>query len=196
MTVDEARQVLNVLYVAYPNSYKNWKQVQYDLAPVLWGKHFQNIPTKLVMDAVDWFIDTDSSFAPTLGEIMTRVKQMISVYDADEAWSEIEWITRNVSEGYYKNLRELDDIARTLITESDVRRFKEVSGAMDKAKYSFIQRYQKMQREKEIKAVKTGNLMLIANEKKMAAIGMKPADLKVPQIEHTEEKGNVHSRGS
>ena len=166
MTLEQAKAVMNVLYIAYPNSYKNWKPAQTALAPKLWAKHFQNVPVELVMLAIDKFIDTDSAFAPSLGEIMTIVKDSISVYDADSAWSQIEWIVRNVPENYFRNLKQLDDIAQKLVKESDIRRFKEEGGAMEKARYGFIQRYNKMRAEREDTAIKTGNLELIADTSK------------------------------
>jgi hypothetical protein len=166
MTKEQAEAIMNVLFIAYPNSYKNWKPVQHSLAPKLWANHFQNVPVELVMLAVDKYIDSDSPFAPSLGEIMTLVKDSISRYDADTAWAQVEWIVRNVPEGYSMRLKELDDITQRLIKSEDIRRFKEVEGAMEKAKYGFLQRYNKIRAEREDTAIKTGKLEMIADTSK------------------------------
>ena len=130
--------------------FKNWDEKQRGYYRNLVMGCFRNLPYKLVERAVYNIIINDTNpFAPSIGQIMSEVKSLISVYDAETAWSEIEWITRNVSENVHNNIKELDDIARTIIRSDDIRRYKENSGSMEKAKYSFIQRYNKKKEELE-----------------------------------------------
>ena len=185
MNLDETRTILNIMWVAYPNTFKNWDEKQRGYYRNLVMGCFRNLPYKLVERAVYNIIINDTNpFAPSIGQIMSEVKSLISVYDAETAWSEIEWITRNVSENVHNNIKELDDIARTIIRSDDIRRYKENSGSMEKAKYSFIQRYNKKKEELEAKAIESGNLQLIAKPERLQELAVAPEKI---GIEHKEE---------
>ena len=183
MNIDEGKEILNVLYVTYPQSFKDWKPKQWDLISKLWAKHFQNVPTALVMKAVDDFIDTDSKFAPTIGEIMTRVKDEITVFNAETQWAWVQNIVRNDSENLHLSIKKkLDPIAQELIDTSDIKRYKAKEGTMDYDKKEFVDEYNKRKEKREREAVKTGNLYLISRPDKLMQLGLKD----YVQIEHKE----------
>ena len=188
MTLEETRTILNILFVAYPNSYKGWEDGHRDAAKKLWWGMFQHIPYEIVMKAVKQEISENrTNFAPSVGQIMFRVKELISVYDADAAWSEVCYIVRAVDfEGIPAAVRGLDDISRQIVTSGDIQRMKETTGALDKEKPRFYAMYAKLKGNKEAEAVETGNLISISSTEKLLSLGAKQSELQIEMKQESE----------
>ena len=191
MTYEETRIVLNVLFVAYPNSYKGWEKGHRDAAKKLWLGMFSHIPYEIVMKAVKQEIaENRTNFAPSVGQIMFRVKELISVYDADTAWSEVCYIVRTVDfENIPAAVKTLDDISREIVTSRDIQRMKDTPGAMDKEKPRFYAMYAKLKDKKESAAVDSGDLMSISSKERMLQISSyKAPDLQIEMDQESEDK--------
>lgn len=175
MNRDETRAILNVLYVAYPNSYNGWTESKFETCTDLWTETFKDFPYSIVNKAVTKIIKTSRSpYAPVIGEIMATITRMVTVYDAGEQWDRVKYIVRNVEEGRHRAIREqLDDIAQSLVTESDIRHWQENSGSMDYDRADFVKRYEKIKAEKEGDALLTGNLGAISDKARIEALGLR-----------------------
>ena len=147
----------------------------------------ENVPFEIVSRAVGEIItETEREFAPNTGQIMSKVKSMISVFDAEGQWSYIEYLVRDVPEGYFRKLRDnTDDITQTLISEADIRYMKDVPGALYKQKASFISEYERMKERRERLAIRTGNLLMMSTPEKLALCGVTQNQL---QLMHRDEE--------
>ena len=180
MTLEEAKQIINVLWVNYPQTYKDYTAEQFDATASLWARKFSGFQTKLVMKAVDRYMDSPERFAPNVGQIKDIIREMITTYDAESQWCIIEFCVRSLPEGYSRYMREhLDPIAKELIWSGDVARFKETAGAMDKHRPRFMKEYEAEKRKVEEKAMETGDLMAITSPERIAELGLQPTDLMI-----------------
>ena len=185
MTKDEAKQIINVLFVAYPTSYNGWKESRFGVFADLLAETFKNVPAAIVSKAIKTEIAQNrTNFAPSIGEIMYRVKELISVYDSDSAWDEICYLVRMVDiEDVPKTIQGLDDISKQIYSTRDIQRMKNTAGALEKEKPHFMSMYSKLKDRKEAEAVEKGDLLSISNDSRLAALGVSKSAM---QIEHKE----------
>ena len=161
MTEKEVRDILNVLFVAFPGSYRDWSKQQTDLAVRLWMRHFQNLPAQAVAEAVDRYICRNTAFAPSIGQIISIIKESYTAFNADREWDYIVYLVRYVDEGYYNKLQERP-ITKNLISASDIRAYKEGFKSMDTDRARFIRRYNEQKEKLEEEAIRSGDLSLMS----------------------------------
>jgi hypothetical protein len=191
MTYNEARAVLNVLFVAYPATYRDWKKDQYKYLTALYAETFKNVPAGVVAKAIKRILATNrTNFAPSIGEVVYRVKELISVYDPDSAWEDVCYIVRVVDfENIPSALKGLDDIAQKIVTSRDIQRMKESSKELSSFKYTFISAYNKEKDKKESAAVDSGDLMSISSKERVLQISRyKAPDLQIEMDQESEDK--------
>ena len=188
MTQEEMRSVLNIFYVTYPSSFEKWTRNQFSIANKVWFDFFQHIPYEIVMKAVKQEISENrTNFAPSVGQIMFRVKELISVYDADSAWADVCYIVRTVDfEGIPAAVKGLDDISRQIITSRDIQRMKESAGALDKERPRFFAMYSKLKDTKEAEAVESGDLISISSNDRLLSLGAKQSELQIEMKQESE----------
>lgn len=182
MNRSETKVIINILFTAYPNTYKNYTEEQAKLLGSIWYATFKNIPVDLVKRALNEVIKKRrSEFAPPLGEVNARLKQYVSVLDAEAQWNNVMFIVRECQEQRHIACRKyLDDIAQTIVNEYYIRRIQEGRVNTGVEHSLFINQYNKLKEEAEDRAIETGNLLLISNEKQLARVGIALKDL--PQI--------------
>ena len=188
MTEDEMKEVINIFYVTYPASFDKWSKNQFAIANKVWADFFQHIPYAIVMKAVKQEISENrTNFAPSVGQIMFRVKELISVYNADSAWAEVCYIVRTVDfEGIPAAVKGLDDISRQIITSRDIQRMKESAGALDKERPRFFAMYSKLKDTKEAEAVESGDLISISSNDRLLSLGAKQSELQIEMKQESE----------
>lgn len=186
MNKEETKRLINVLYVAYPSTYNGWKESRFNVFADLMAETFKNVPVEVVMKAIKKEIaENRTNFAPSIGEIMYQVKNLISVFDADAQWDEVAYIVRAVNfEDVPQAVRTLDKISQGIVSSRDIQRMKETAGAMDRERPRFIAAYNREKEKREAEAVETGNLLAISDENRLTAIG---AEKQALQIGHSEE---------
>lgn len=189
MTQEETKTIMNILFVSYPASYKDWTKGQFSTASNLWYEMFKTIPYRIMETAVKKELAANrTNFAPSIGEIMFQVKDLISVLDANTAWENICYIVRTVDfEKIPEAVRGLDEISRKIVTSRDIQKMKESSRAMDSFRPTFLSAYNREKDKRETAAVETGNLLSISSKEKMLQLGANPAEL---QIEMKQERND------
>ena len=185
MTQDEMSKIMNILFVSYPATFRDWKEGQFATAKNLWFEMFKTIPYEIVMRAVkNEIAQNRTNFAPSIGEIMYRVKELISVYDSDSAWDEICYLVRMVDiEDVPKAIQGLDDISKQIYSTRDIQRMKNTAGALEKEKPHCLSLYSKLKDRKESEAVEKGDLLSISSDTRLATLGVSKSAL---QIDHKE----------
>lgn len=181
MTQEETAKIMNILFVSYPATFRDWKEGQFTTAKNLWFEMFKTIPYEVMMKAVkNELAKNRTNFAPSIGEVMYTVKELISVYDADSAWDEICYIVRMVDiEDVSKTLQGLDDVTRQIYTTRDIQRMKNTSGSLDREKSHFVAMYNKLKDKKETEAVESGNFLSISNEERLLSLGVSKNVLRI-----------------
>lgn len=90
MTYEETRDILTVLRVNYPQSFKNWTREQGEMFLELWSEAFKDDPVEVVTAAVKAIIYGDTrEFAPNIGQVKDKIMRITHpvTIDADMAWS-------------------------------------------------------------------------------------------------------------
>lgn len=118
MTKDEVQQVLRILRLNYPHSFKDFTKEQSIEYLNLWAEAFKNDNVNLVVGAVKSIIYSDTrEFAPNIGQ----VKAMMIKLSSEPQMSEYEvWnlIKKAVSNGIYgsaEEFRKLPDGVKRLV---------------------------------------------------------------------------------
>lgn len=191
MTQEEMRNVMNVLFVSYPASFRDWTEGQFTTAKNLWYDMFKTIPYPVMMKAIKKSVGSNrTNFAPSIGEVMYQVKELLSIYDANTAWEDVCYIVRAVDfENIPAAVKALDDISREIVTSRDIQRMKDTPGAMDKEKPRFYAMYAKLKDKKESAAVDSGDLMSISSKERMLQISSyKAPDLQIEMDQESEDE--------
>lgn len=101
MNKEETRQILSVLRISYPQSFRDYTEATGTMLLDLWATVFQGTPAKLVKAAVMDIIAHDNrEFAPNPGQINQRILDLYGKnyqQDALEAWETIKGYMRSMN---------------------------------------------------------------------------------------------------
>lgn len=89
MTREETKQILLILKINYPQSFKDWNKAQITMFIDLWTEAFQHDNVAVVTNAVKSIIySTTREFAPNIGQVKDMMQRITTQngIDADEAW--------------------------------------------------------------------------------------------------------------
>lgn len=124
MTADETKQILNVLFINYPQSFKGWKKEQYEMYRDLWIEAFKADDSRIVSGAVKAIIYTEPrEFAPNIAQVKNKMVELTGANTTElEAWGIVKKaISRS---GWYSNeeFEKLpDDIKRLVGSASQLK---------------------------------------------------------------------------
>lgn len=114
MTRDNAKEIITLLSVAYPN----YHPVDLTLTIDLWAAAFKDYPGDLVKAGVTSFITTDTSgFAPSIGQINKLIKPEPNYLTEAEAET---LIRKAISNGYYhakEEFEKLPELCQALVVD-------------------------------------------------------------------------------
>ncbi len=102
MTKNEVLQILSILKVAYPNSYKDMTTTDANALVMLWERQFVDYKYSTVQSAIDAIISTDTSgFAPSVGKVKEMINKLTTpdLMTEQEAWGYVFRALRN--SGYH-----------------------------------------------------------------------------------------------
>jgi hypothetical protein len=97
MNKEETKQILTVLRINYPHSFKNLTNEETFQFLDLWSEAFKNDDASLVATAVKSIIYSDTrEFAPNIGQVKAKMFELsgITQMDVGEAWQKV---MRNIS---------------------------------------------------------------------------------------------------
>lgn len=181
MTYEETRQILSLLKVNYPQSFRNMTKDEGKAFLNLWSTAFQTVPLSLVKMAVTTIIiDSEREFAPTLGQVFAQIKKMLlpnTEAEAVAAWEEVMQFIRNYhQDDYHLHYHSLPERTRKILKMTDIRM---IANAQDKTTVSvehnnFIKRYSAIKEEEESSAITAGTLMQIADKEKVESLTHSP----------------------
>ena len=168
MTREDAKKILQMFKISYPNSFTNMNIDEARMFVNLWTESFLNIPTKVVFDAVKNYIyNTDEKFAPNVGQIRTAIVKNLAP-DVEEtaihAWEQFRkfvsnvdsWATVAEEEPKYKKL---DPITRRLYTHREARSLAQLDrNVLEYRRNEFVRLYQNILYKKNEDAMNRGDL--------------------------------------
>lgn len=174
MTIQETENILNILFVNYPNSFKNWNKTQKDVYKQLWQQTFANVAYKVVETVVLTHIKTSTSqFAPKVGEINNLLLSMITVdgdVEAMDAWRDVlSFIHAFPVEETSSQYDRLSPKTRKVLSVKDLKQLHHNTEEQNQnfEKPRFIKAYKAVKDAEERRAIQTGNLLQIADFQKI-----------------------------
>lgn len=188
MTREDAKKILQMFKISYPNSFTNMNIDEAKMFVNLWTEAFLNIPTKIVFDAVKNYIyNTDEKFAPNVGQIRTAIVKNLAP-DVEEtaihAWEQFRkfvsnvdsWSTVAEEEPKYKKL---DPITRRLYTHREARSLAQLDkNVLEYRRKEFVRLYQNILYKKNEDAMNRGDLVTLAGgQERFAVLGYSTENL-------------------
>lgn len=123
MDKQETIKILSVLNTAYPNMNKNTTSEDSMMSVMLWQNRFADYPFDVVKQAVVAIIDT-SKFPPTIAEVKTVIKKMMSGPQMTEmeAWNLVHRAISNSAYNSQEEFEKLPDSIKRAVGSPDVLR--------------------------------------------------------------------------
>lgn len=109
MNKKDIKGLLALLQTEYPQSFNSLTEKQMDAKVNLWAEMLADYDGMIVMAAVKTLMSERREFAPTIGEIQTRVREITSANDMSEgeAWSLVSKACANGLYGYKEEYAKL-----------------------------------------------------------------------------------------
>lgn len=110
MNYEETRNILTILRVNYPQSFRDYNKSTGEMFLNLWAEAFAHTPASLVIQAVKAIIYTDTrEFAPNIAQVKRKVAEIVNgdMVSAEEAWYRVRSCLRAVIPGDYENQKAL-----------------------------------------------------------------------------------------
>lgn len=110
MTKEETKQILTVLRINYPHSFKNLSNDDAFAYLDLWTQAFKDDDVRIVTAAVQSIIYSDTrEFAPNIAQVKSRMQQLINgnSITEQEAW---EYIRKACGNSLYNSKKEHDKL--------------------------------------------------------------------------------------
>ncbi len=140
MTIEEVKQILNILTSTYTKEYVNLSNIQKDLLIKTWEISFKNISYDIVLDAVIKYINEPKkcAFPPKPGDLKEIIYDNMENEEISdlEAWSMVKRAIRNNQELAKKEFYKLPDIIQKAIGDYSQL---VIWGRSDISQESFIQ---------------------------------------------------------
>lgn len=92
MTPEQTKQILTILQINYPQSFRGWTAEQKKAYLAMWSEAFRDTPADIVTAAVKSIVYTDTrEFAPNIGQVNGKIRELTSVeLSGADAWKAIE----------------------------------------------------------------------------------------------------------
>lgn len=90
MTRNEISEILQILQLNYPQSFKGWDKEQSSLYAQMWFEAFKDVPKDVMVQAVKSIIYGDKrEFAPNIGQVNAKIYELFNQDEmsADKAWN-------------------------------------------------------------------------------------------------------------
>ena len=179
MNKEETRQILSVLRLNYPQSYRDYNEATSAMLLDLWAEVFKNTPLPLVQEAVVDIIAHDyREFAPNPGQIHHRI---LSKYgknhqaEALEAWDQIKDYMSGMNWDYSDKDRydRLPEGIRKYYSYSDLKTMAQNRSSDNDAyeKPRFLKNYSELAAARDEKLISTQGITAVLDHEKLKEIG-------------------------
>lgn len=174
MTEDETKKLLRTLGSEFPLSFKTLDEEQQHMKVKLWFETFRNIPVEIVSQALSQeIINAHSGFAPTIGQVVNRIIQKITLDPEEEAldaWEMVIRFVRNYGQDEYRDhYEELPENVRKVLSLPDLiaisNNTQEQNHNFEKPR--FMSQYKSIKERYQNEMIAAGKIDLIADPGKM-----------------------------
>ena len=109
MNRKDIKGLLALLQTEYPQSFNALTEKQMEAKANLWAEMLADYDGRIVMAAVKTLMAENRAFAPTIGEIQTRVREITATNELSEAeaWALVSKACANGSYGYMEEYAKL-----------------------------------------------------------------------------------------
>ena len=188
MTRDDAKKILQMFKISYPNSFTNMNIDEAKMFVNLWTESFLNIPTRIVFDAVKQIIHNDTrEFAPNVAQVRFQIVSNLAP-DTDQkaihAWEEFRkfisftssWSSAEEELPVYNKL---DSITRRLYTYREAKSLAQLDkNTLEYRRSEFIRLYKNITIKENEKMMNEGKLVELAGgSDRFLALGYTSADI-------------------
>ena len=118
MNYDETRNILSILKLNYPQSFKGWSLQQSHDFLNLWSEAFKDDPVQLVAGAVKSIIYSDTrEFAPNIGQVKNKMHKLTAKDELTEieAWGTVKAALRNSGYRAAEEFEKLPPVVKSLV---------------------------------------------------------------------------------
>lgn len=120
MNKQETKQILTILKVNYPQSFKNWDREQSQMYLDLWSEAFKDDDVNIVINAVKTIIYSDTrEFAPNIGQVKDKIFSLTHEYEMTEyeAWGLVKKALKNSGYHAREEFDKLPQVVQRLVGE-------------------------------------------------------------------------------
>lgn len=116
MTIDETKQILSILKIAYPNFYKDLKAEEANQIVSLWSSMFADDNSKIVTEAVKALMCT-LKFPPTIADVKEKIHSITHPKQQTEleAWGFVLKAIRNSAYNSQDEFNKLPSIVQKIL---------------------------------------------------------------------------------
>lgn len=118
MNYDETRNILSILKLNYPQSFKGWSLQQSHDFLNLWSEAFKDDPVQLVAGAVKSIIYSDTrEFAPNIGQVKNKMHKLTAKDELTEieAWGTVKAALRKSGYHAAEEFEKLPPVVKSLV---------------------------------------------------------------------------------
>lgn len=118
MTIEETKQILTILKINYPASFKGWDGEQSRMFLKLWAEAFKDEPVELVAGAVKSIVYGDTrEFAPNIGQVKEKIHKLTAKDEMTEieAWGTVKAALRNSGYHAAEEFEKLPPVVKSLV---------------------------------------------------------------------------------
>lgn len=178
MNKEETRQILNIIYLNYPQSFRNWDKKQLDMVAEMWSEAFKEYPAPLVTKAVKEIIYYEPrEFAPNIAIVMSHIRSSLTPnldVKADEQWQEVRRFMQSItgnSDIDRLNYNNLDDVTRQIYTYGELGYMAQQSSkSINFKQEEFKERYKKEANIKVDEMMKNGTILRLQSSNEFLQI--------------------------
>lgn len=121
MKYEEVKEILTVLRINYPQSFRGWSKEQGEAFLNLWAEAFKDDPVQFVAAAVKAIIYTDTrEFAPNIGQVKSK---MFDLTHPDEMTPQEAWsLVRKACSIYHaaEKIKALPEVLQKMVTPQEL----------------------------------------------------------------------------
>lgn len=180
MNREDAKKILTMFQINYPNSYSKLTKEKATVFVNLWTDAFKNLPCEIVFKAVKEIIyQSESDFAPNIGQVNSKIRDIVAPevdMEAIKAWEELRKFIRRMSRDKQNDMQDymsLNQITRSMYDYNFILSMSYMESAqIEYRRNEFLRMFKERSEKKNLAAIQTGNFIALSdNGKKFKSLG-------------------------